>query len=191
MQRESLKSTGRTSTESETCANAGDTTSNMLTSSAAGSPARTLATPGSEQESKEIVADCGPSSIGSFASYDPVTSSWRTSQLCLDGALEEFSETWPRAGMTRNGTAFLLPPSVPDSFVIAFSSLRPPERWTTPNASRRGVWLDTRQRSSGGCCTLESDVALMGDIGPLNPEWVEWLMGFGAGWTESVSSATP
>jgi len=27
--------------------------------------------------------------------------------------------------------------------------------------------------------------------GQLNPEWVEWLMGFPAGWTDCVPSETP
>lgn len=27
--------------------------------------------------------------------------------------------------------------------------------------------------------------------GPTNPEWVEWLMGFPIGWTESGPSETP
>ena len=27
--------------------------------------------------------------------------------------------------------------------------------------------------------------------GRLNPEWVEWLMGFPAGWTDLEASATP
>jgi hypothetical protein len=27
--------------------------------------------------------------------------------------------------------------------------------------------------------------------GPLNPTWVEWLMGFPLGWTDSADSATP
>lgn len=48
-----------------------------------------------------------------LASYDPATSSWKTSQLCLDGEWQEFWETWPRSGMTRNGTAYALPTSVP------------------------------------------------------------------------------
>ncbi len=78
-------------------------------SSAAGFPVRTSATPASEPGSKEAEADFGLSSRESLASYDPVTSSWRTSQLCLDGDLDEFSETFPRSGMTRNGRLFRRP----------------------------------------------------------------------------------
>jgi len=57
-------------------------------------------------------ATSGPSSLDSFASLDR-DGSWRKTsqgycQLTLDGSLEAFSETWPRAGMTRNGTCYLL-----------------------------------------------------------------------------------
>ncbi len=59
----------------------------------------------------------GPSSPESFASLDP-DGSWRKtcqgcSQVTLDGSLERFSETWPRAGMTRNGTAYRRQPLAP------------------------------------------------------------------------------
>ncbi len=55
----------------------------------------------------------GPSSPGSFASFDPATSSWRTSppsspERGSDGTearSDEFSATWPKHGMTRSGRA--------------------------------------------------------------------------------------
>lgn len=58
----------------------------------------------------------GSSLPGSFASFDPATLSWRTSQISLldeasDGQsppLAEFSETWPRQGMTRSGRCYRL-----------------------------------------------------------------------------------
>lgn len=81
-----------------------------LTSSAADSRAKTSATPESVPELKVSIADCGQSMPVLLAKYDPTTSSWRTSQLCLDGDLAEFSETWPRSGMMRNGIAYRLPP---------------------------------------------------------------------------------
>ncbi len=82
------------------------------TSFAAGSPVRTLATPEGALELMENKAGCGRSSSVSFASYDPSSRSWRTSQHSLFGGLTEFSETWPRAGMTRSGNAFQLRPLV-------------------------------------------------------------------------------
>ena len=62
---------------------------------------------------KEPVPVSGPRSSDLLASYDHNSSSWRTSQRCLlaqangeaDG-LAEFSETWPSAGMMRNGKTF-------------------------------------------------------------------------------------
>lgn len=35
------------------------------------------------------------------------------------------------------------------------------------------------------------EVTPLGKIGPMNPEWVEWLMGFPPGWTELNVSETP
>ena len=77
-----------------------------------GFPAKISATQGSGPASTASGQDYGQSSPELLASYDPATRSWRTSQLCLDGDLDEFSETWPRSGMTRNGIAYRLPPLV-------------------------------------------------------------------------------
>lgn len=60
--------------------------------------------------------DFGRSFAGSLARFDPATCSWKTSQLCLLGGLIEFSGTWPRAGTTRNGTAYRRQPLVPRTF---------------------------------------------------------------------------
>jgi hypothetical protein len=77
-------------------------------------------------------ATSGRSSPDSFASVNP-DGSWRKtsqgySQVTLDGSLARFSETWPRAGMTRNGTAYRLRPSAPLTAVTASGS------WPTPDA---------------------------------------------------------
>jgi len=75
-------------------------------------------------------ATSGPSLGDSFASLNP-DGSWRKtcqgfSQVTLDGSLETFSEIWPRAGMTRNGTAYLRPPSAPLIDAIESGSLPTP-----------------------------------------------------------------
>src|SRR5438105_2927116 len=64
-------------------------------------------------------ADFGRSSIERLASFDPDTSLWRTSQMSLFSEQAEYSETWPAAGMTRNGTAYRLPPSAPFIYELA------------------------------------------------------------------------
>ena len=77
-------------------------------------------------------ATSGRSSPDSFASLNP-DGSWRKTsqgycQVTLDGSLERFSETWPRAGMTRSGTAFRLAPSAPLTDATVSGS------WPTPCA---------------------------------------------------------
>ena len=85
-----------------------------LMSSRAASRAKTLALlESSAAWAKEPVPASGPRLSDLLASYDRNTSSWRTSQHCLlaqangeaDG-LAEFSETWPSAGMMRNGKTY-------------------------------------------------------------------------------------
>lgn len=85
-----------------------------LTLSRAGFHARTLAQPESNPEwAKEHAAAFGLKSPVLLATFNHNTSSWRTSQTCLvallssqgDG-LAEFSQTWPNAGMMRNGRTF-------------------------------------------------------------------------------------
>jgi hypothetical protein len=73
-----------------------------LISSAADFPAKTSPLPAKAQDLLASDRAYGSSSRELLASYDPVTSSWRTSQLCLDGDYQQFSETWPRSGLMRN-----------------------------------------------------------------------------------------
>jgi hypothetical protein len=47
----------------------------------------------------------------------------------LDGALAEFSETWPRSGLMRNGTAYQLPP------LVRLTDETDCGLWRTPDAS--------------------------------------------------------
>jgi hypothetical protein len=72
-----------------------------------------------------------------FAIYDPVMSSWRTSQGSLFEEWATFSETWPRSGMTLNGRAYRRPPSVHRTSVGGSSSSPGPNTdglWPTPVA---------------------------------------------------------
>ena len=82
-------------------------------SSAEGSPARTSALPEKGQGWRANAPAYGASTPELLASFDPVSSSWKTSQLCFLEGLTTYSGTWPRSGMTRNGIAYQLPPLVP------------------------------------------------------------------------------
>lgn len=80
--------------------------------SAAASPAKTSQTPANAPDLPEPVPDSGGLWCVPFAWYDPSTSSWRTWQRSLVEGWAPFSETWPRAGMTRNGIAYRRAPLV-------------------------------------------------------------------------------
>ena len=86
---------------------------------------------------------CGRPSLMLFADYDLATCSWRMCQESLfpggmtaaDGTLLRSRacwETWPRAGTTRSGTAYLLRPSAP------LTSVTDGSRLPTPTATPGG-----------------------------------------------------
>ena len=61
--------------------------------------------------------------------------------------------------------------------------------WPTPTARDH--------KDTGDCANVPVNALLGRAVGPsrasgsLNPQWVEWLMGYPEGWTESELSATP
>jgi hypothetical protein len=168
-------------------------------------------------------ATSGPSLSDSFASVDP-DGSWRKtwqgySQVTLDGSLARFSETWPRAGMTRSGRAYRLQPLVrPTDETECGSSLIPTA--TTQDhfsarvtANRKKEWvshpgttlLDYARlwptpnaggekwggtlQEWGGSQSWVRDYPDLAS-GQLNPTWVEWLMGYPLGWTACAAWGT-
>jgi hypothetical protein len=113
------------------------TASPTSTSSQAASPASPSASLDAVR-SRTTIVGYGPSSPDAFASYDPATSSWKTSQASFWG--EEwttYSEGWPSSGMTRNGRAFRRRPLVPRTSATASGSSGPNSQglWPTPVAA--------------------------------------------------------
>ena len=91
------------------------TASNQLTLFAAAFPVSLIVSP-ADVAPPPTTATSGPSSPDLFASVNP-DGSWRKtypdcSPVRLDGSSVPFLETWPRAGMTRNGRAYQLAPLV-------------------------------------------------------------------------------
>ena len=176
-----------------------DTTLKQLTLFAEDSLAKTLASPGKGQVSRESDQDCGLSSIESFASFDPDTLSWRTSQLSLFGGWMSYSESWPRAGMMRNGKSYPRRPLVPRISGIGLSF------WPTPKAQtgREGISPRTLEMVREGVAEASlTRVILMPEQWPPgnwkegtgrhpNPQFLEYLMGFPIGWTDLEHSETP
>lgn len=180
--------------------------------------AKTSPSPAREQGSTDRARVFGPNTHDSLASFDPATSSWRTSQLSLLGGLDEFSGTWPRSGMTRNGTAYRLQPLAPLTGGTASGLLPTPTavdhkqhnspaararkspslgtvaHWPTPNArdgSHGGAQDPEKRKAQGHAVGLDDAVYQGKGNGQLNPTWVEWLMGFPLGWTDLEASETP
>ena len=102
-----------------------------------------------ELESKESARVFGQNTLESFASYDPDTSSWKTSQLSLLGDSTPYSETWPRAGMMRNGTSYRLQPLAPRTSVKESGLLL-----TTPTATVAVRSKDFRKGRLPNCAEI-------------------------------------
>ena len=173
--------------DSQTFVNAESETCLMLTSSAEDSPVRTSAMRASEQALMENGVASGPNMRESFANYDLDSSSWRTSQLCFTGEWSEFSGTWPKHGMTRNGEAFGLP-------ILGLcteekeSSLLPTMR-ASMSLLGAPIWKRTPNRGNLEEIIAELHPHLIGQF--LNVQAGEWLMGFPLGWTDLEDSAMP
>ena len=190
-----------------------------LTLSAADSPVRISAMPDAEPDSPEPEADYFSRPFAWFDNSDPASCCWRTWQRCLLEGWTLFSESWGRSGMTRNGTAYRLRPLVPRISGTGFSLLPTPNQWdgmrgaeSRETKTKRGAggvnlreavktWpAPTSRDYKGGRsseATQERNSRPLNEViesqaasGSLNPEWVEWLMGFPVGWTDLGDSET-
>jgi len=157
----------------------------LLTWFLADSRAKTLAQPERAQESMVNAAAYGSTWREWFARYDPNGSSWKTRQCSLLGDSDQFSETWPRWGLMLDGELLEQTPLV-----------------QTTKESASGLWLTPKATDTGRGEKSETFVKRMGDRGAhcfqslpaqvggkLNPEWLEWLMGWPTGWTEYAALA--
>ena len=116
-----------------------------------------------------------PPILQPFATWNPTSGVWETSQLDLSGRSVPYSETWPTSGTTRGGSAYPLPSSVLRIPGSGFSSSRAaPILFRTPlasDASRGGESLD-QVRARRGTIALSHqviDLALRGPNG--STEW--------------------
>lgn len=184
-----------------------DPTADVLMSFLEDFPARTSAAPAIEQGSREPDPDCGRSSRGWFAKLSPTKSEWKTPQTSLLGDSELFSETWPRWGSMRNGVCYLRPILTPIICGSVSGSLLPTltvnGNYNKPYPGKKsGYGLATAVAMlptlttiglNGGSNSRRA-TAKRGDppthIGPLNPDWCEWFMGFPIGWTVSTALET-
>ena len=179
------------------------------------SRARIFPSRGVVQASLENDLDYGQSYVELLATYDHHSRSWRTSQLCLLEGWAELSETWPRSGMTVNGTAYQLQPLVHLTDGIA-SGLLPTllgqGGWsirsgpTNHRAAWRCLMLPTpganeykgssrlRYRNSThfrGAKTSEGLRTCVDDPIYLNPLFGELMMGYAKDYTDLETPSSP
>ena len=216
----------------------------LLTSYLAAFPVKTSAPQDKGQESAEAKAGCGEKWRASFAKYDRSTSLWRTHQYSLLGGLVEYSETWPKQALMRDGECWerqtLVPPMIGsgsgssqkwqtpvaddavnrthgkvnsrgepklsaqvkiptpranDSEKRGNFNLKNPRnglaafarKWPTPTFSAHKGATTTPRKDGRTRANDRLDYAIAAQVGlhgQLNPEFVEWLMGWPIGWTE-------
>ena len=128
-------------------------------SSLAASRAKTSALPEPERDSKGNGRDSGPSTLGSFATYSPATSSWRTSQLSLLGDSTVSSATWPKSGSVRSNTMYSRPKRQARRTDVRGSSYSRNE-YPTPSATPYGTSQNegkvAHKRPTAGTPSLET-----------------------------------
>ncbi len=189
-----------------------------LTRSVAASLAKISVRREAVRASRASAAAYGENTPALLASFDPDTSSWKTSQGSLLKEWGQFSGIWPRSGTMQNGTAYLLPPLARHTYGTGFGS-SPTHSIPTPTASdhierrctsiealnfetNKSVSLDRFARmwptvtvhgnyNRKGASKDSGDGLATAVGGCLNPTWVEWLMGFPMQWTELKDWVTP
>lgn len=185
-------------------------------SSLAASRAKTSPALAAERASKANGLAFGAKWHGSLARWDRDTLLWRTPQTSLLADLDVFSETWPRWGMMRGGecSALSMPAHLTnvnesglwqtpvaddavDRKAGKWNSRGEPKLsaqvklWPTPTAmTATGGAALCKWGGSGARAKLRTMVSEKELNGALNPEWVEWLMGWPIGWTDLLPLET-
>jgi hypothetical protein len=142
--------------------------------------------------------DSGLNLLGFLAQFDRDTQSWRTSQLLLFGGLELFSEIFPRSGLMRNGRLY------PRRLLVRPTKEKEFSLWPTAQASdakrmrfskEAHLKKQARNKRLGfGCGPASANLVLHFQIeqgGCPTANFVEWLMGFPIGWTDTEVSEIP
>jgi hypothetical protein len=166
---------------------------------AADTHANPLATPAKETAptTQDTSGQCLPNA---FAWFDHDSHCWKTLQGTFLSDSEMSKPIWPRSGTTHNGIAYQRQPSAHRTSATEYSlSLHGNMEWT-PTATANQMAPSMRQRNPGlrlwptPLARDHKGVGMKGQLpttvsqwegsGSLNPEWVEWLMGFPIGWTD-------
>jgi len=117
-----------------------------------------------------------------LASYDRQSSSWKMCQLSLFVDYQQSLEIFPNSGMIRNGELYRL--EKPEHPISEKGCLSLP----TPAAHEGRLGYQRRPADKKGTQKSLTTVIIENQggrekvSGQLNPEYVNWLMGFPVGW---------
>ena len=123
--------------------------------------------------------DYGDSFTVSFARFDLDSSSLKTCQLSLLEASTGSSVTLPARGMMRSGRLFQR--QMPERRTCASESS---SSLPTPTACTYGTNRSPGGKVRPGLETMARRGMFAPAGGKLNPQWVQWLMGFPEGWLD-------
>lgn len=178
----SCESTGPTSPSTTTSIHS--TGRATATSSREATRASLFPSPGSKK-ARQMTVTSGRQCLKLLSAQDPagswlrtllVTSQWDSTKCCL---------TWKAKTTPRGRLLYRLVPSMPPTAATESSF------WPTPNSSdfrdRGNLSMPSIQRRKRLGKQLNLSMVVSKESGALNPEWVEWLMGFPAGWTNLTS----
>ena len=148
----------------------------------ADSPAKTSAPRAEELAWEVLAAVCGLNSVASWPDYDHPGSSSRMWRAVQSTGLTRSAVTWNSSAMKACRSRLRRAMSV-HGIVAPVSSLLP----TLTGGKNMASPSMQRYPANKRAAELFGQA---GTRGPLNPTWLEWFMGFPAGWTESGSSET-
>lgn len=152
----------------------------------AGFHARTSAQPATLRGSTGRDPASGQKWPASFAKYDPALCSWKTAQQSLLEDSAEFSETWPRSGMTHGGIAYLRPNSAPHTSATGLGLLPTP---TVSNGRNRTSGRKEGSQHHDGMTLLDWIWLNVGRV-RRKPSFEEWMMQWPIGWTDCAPLET-
>lgn len=213
MQTEFLPKTGQMSDVGRTCERGHNQTQSESMSSAEGSRARTSVRLAIGKGSTESEVVCFSILPESFASFDRQSWSWRTRQRLLGMDLEEFSVSFPQAGLMLSGRCYrrrhlerrtkgrgrsLLPtPKASDGerggrgdLLTVLRGYQTRHAGTLPTPLTRNRTQDATSRTGAKSLAVMLSSLAGGRVGQTNPRFLEWMMGFPIGWTELDASET-
>ena len=133
-------------------------------------------------------ADWGAGSRASFAGFDRGSRAGKIPRCSGEEDCPESSVTLPQQGMMLRGRCFPLPTSARRTCGGECGSSPSTETFPTPRTKGlcggTGSFQKLAKLKEAGKITEEERRAMVsGNGGALNPEFVEWLMGFPAGWS--------